>query len=233
MRFKELVWGTFVFKNSNGGDPTYQSLGTDKEFLDHLQTNPSIKDFEKLRKFLVHYGVPWARKDLASQYLSLWPQLKPHIQRLAGESLVKCNLNNSEIHDQIVGACSCLGNAWGGNTVVAKILHFFNVSLFVMWDRKIYSEYSQGKSGADAYLEFLKAMQKEAIESLNDFERLSLPGRLEEFLSHKLCYESTRPLTKFIDDYNWVFITKHWPRSIPDLLTDLLIQEKGKQLASI
>jgi len=233
MKFKELVWGTFVFKNSSRGDPIYQSLGTDKEFLTCLQANPSLKDFERLRNFLVHYGVPWAPKSLAEQYLSIWPELKPHIQKLSGESLVKCNLNSTKIQDEIKDAYFCINRVWGGNTVVAKILHFFNVSLLVMWDREIYSEYSQGKSGADAYLEFLKAMQKEAIEALNDFERLSLPGRLEEFLSHKLCYESTRPLTKFVDDYNWVFITKRWPRSIPDLLTDLLIQEKGKQLASI
>ena len=228
MRFKELAWGAFIFKNLSNGDPKYQKLATDREFLSRLQANPSLEDFHRLREFLVNYKVRGVPKDLASQYLSLWPQLKPHIQRLAGESLVKCNLNNSKIQDEVAGAYSCLRNAWGGNTVVAKILHFFNISLFVMWDKDIYLEYRQGKSGADAYLEFLKAMQNETIELLEDFKRLSLPGQIEEFLSQQLRYRGTRPLTKFIDDYYWVTIAKKWPSTIPNWLTNLLIQEEGK-----
>jgi hypothetical protein len=228
MKFKELAWGAFVFRWAYDDTRTYQPLATNKEFLTRLQSNPSLEDFDKLQWFLVHYGVRFAPKALGRDYDRLWPQLKPHIHRLAGESLVKCNLNNSEIHDQIVGAYSCLGNAWGGNTVVAKVLHFFNIALFVMWDRKIYSEYSQGKSGADAYLEFLKAMQKEAIEALDDFERLSVGKPLEEFLSEQLVYKGIRPLTKFIDDYYWVTITKEWPSTIPNWLTNLFIQEEGK-----
>jgi len=224
VKFKELAWGALVFKNLTSADPIYQQLGTDKAFLSRLQANPSIQDFERLRYFLVHYGVRFAPRDLARQYLCLWPNLKPHVRKLVGKSLMKCDLNNTEIRDDIAAAYDCLRlESWGGDTAVAKVLHFFNVSLFVMWDENIYFKYRQGSIWSAAYLEFLKSMQDEAIELLEDFERLSLSDRLEKFLSQQLGYSSIRPLTKFIDDFNWVTITKGWPPSIPDWLLSLFI----------
>lgn len=188
-----------------------------------LQTNPTLEDFEKLRDFLVHYGVPWAPKDLAHKHLSVWPSLRPHIQQLSTERLETCDFNNRQIRDEILAAFNCLlFGAWGAETVVSKVLHFFNVSLFVMIDSPLMMHF--GKYGSRGYLEFLQNMQIKAAKILIDFQQLGFSGRPEEFLSRVLNYRSIRPLTKLIDDYNWVTISQGWPKTPPDWLLDLLIR---------
>lgn len=221
MKFKDLAWGSFVFANLTRGDPTYQNLVSDQEFLARLQKEPSLGDFQRLRQFLVDYGVHYAPKTLAQEYASIWSRLKPHIQRLRGEVLGRCDLNSTEIQHEIAAAYGCLQwpHVWGGDTVASKVLHFFNVSLFVMWDTDI--QVSHQKFGAQGYVEFLQIMQDHAREVISDFEQFSLPGSIAQFLSQSLGYPNVRPLTKFLDDYNWVTITKDWSPTIPDWLLGL------------
>ena len=224
MRFKNLAWGAFAFAGMTRNDymSPYQDLATDATFLMRLQTGPSTDDFQRLRDFLTHYGVPWAPTNLADQYVSIWPRLKPHIERLTTEDIETCALNREGIGDAIKEAYGCLQwpNVWGGDTVASKVLHFFNVSLFVMWDNDIQTAY--GKSyGPQGYLEFLQEMQVYVQEIIADFEQLSLPSTPAEFLSQHLGYKGVRPLTKFVDDYNWVTATKGWPLELPDWLQGL------------
>jgi len=225
MRFKDLAWGAFGFAAMTRSDYVgpYQQLVTDPDFLKKLRADPSLNDFQRLRDFLTHYGVPWAPTDLANQYMTIWPHLKPSVQRLAHENLETCDLNNDEIGAAIEDAYGYLQwpHCWGGDTVASKSLHFFNVCLFVMWDSNIQAAY--GKSfGPRGYLEFLQEMQKQAKEIIADFQRLSLARGPAEYLSAQLGYKGVRPLTKLLDDYNWVTITKGWPSIAPDWLSRLL-----------
>lgn len=225
MRFRDLTWGALGFAAMTRSDylAPYQELATDVEFRKRLQGSPSVDDFQRLRDFLTHYGVPWAPTDLANQYMNIWPRLKPWVQQLANKSLAACDLSSKETAAAIKEAYAYLQwpHCWGGDTVASKSLHFFNIDLFVMWDSNIQTAY--GKSfGPQGYVEFLQEMQDHAKKIIADFERLSLPGTPAEFLSRKLGYEGVRPLTKLIDDYNWVTITKGWPSALPDWLSRLL-----------
>jgi hypothetical protein len=224
VKFKNLAWGSFVFAQLTRNDyaSPYQNMSTDKSFLNQLRTNPSKQDFQRLRDFLTHYGVPWAPTDLAEQYMSVWSNLKPHVQKLANETIEVCSLGKEEIETAVAAAYSSLQwpAVWGGDTVASKSLHFFNINLFMMWDSDIQSSY--GKSfGPLGYVEFLREMQQHAHEAIADFKRLKLPGTPEEFLSEQLGYNGGRPFTKFLDDYNWVTITKHWPVEPPDWIFKL------------
>jgi hypothetical protein len=222
MKFRDFAWGAFIFKTGYDDNSIYQPLASDNNFLARLKTTSSLEDLENLREFLVHYGVRHAPKNLAEQYLKIWPRLQPHIQRLSDERLEICNFDNPQIQNEIRAAYNLLLlGAWGGDTTVSKILHFCNTSFFVMWDINIRT----GKFGPQGYIEFLQAMQREAVQVLEDFKRLGLPGRPEEFLSKALKYTSIRPLTKLIDDHNWVTITKGWPATPPDWLLGLLIRK--------
>lgn len=197
---------------------------TDHDLLNRLCTDPGQGDFQRVRDFLVNYGVPWAPNDLANQYLGVWPQMKPHIQKLAGNILETCDLTTgSELSDAVQDSYGLLQYpwVWGGDTVASKTLHFFNPGLVMMWDDPIKSAHVTGY-GAAAYLVFLQEMQTQAQEVMSDFQQLSLPGRPEEYLSKKLGYSYTRPLTKLLDDYNWMTITKEWPPDLPDWLHQLL-----------
>ncbi len=224
MRFKNLAWGAFTFAGMTRNDhmSPYQDLTNDVTFLRTLQTKPSLDDFQILRDFLTHYGVPWAPTNLASQYMSVWPSLKPHISRLANETLEGSDLGREDIADAIKAAYSYLQwpNVWGGDTVASKVLHFFNTQLFVMWDNDIQIAYGK-PYGASGYLEFLKEMQNHAKETIIEFKQLRLPGNPSKFLSQQLGYKGVRPLTKLLDDYNWVTITKGWSLALPDWLSSL------------
>ena len=222
MKFRELAWTAFIYpKIAGGGNTAYGRLASDKEFIQRLQTTPSINEFEQLRDFLVHFGVHYTPKNYGEQLLVLWPKVEPHIKALVGHTLENCDLDERLILSNIRGLYDCLAyGAWGGDTVVSKVLHFFNIHLFPMWDIGIGIEYT-AQIGSLGYLEFLKAMQQHAVEVTEDFHQLNLQGQPAEFLSYKLGYTFTRPLTKFLDDYNWVTITRNWPQDIPDWLLDL------------
>lgn len=226
MKFRELAWGAFIFKNGYGENDktTYQKLASDGNFLASLKTNPSLEDLEKLRDFLVHYGVHYARKNLAEQHLKIWPHLLPHIQQLSDERLEICNFDDPQIQQEIRAAYDLLDRrAWGGDTTVSKVLHFCNIGFFVMWDINIQG----GKFGPQGYIEFLRAMQREALEVLEDFKTLGLPERPEEYISKALKYKSVRPLTKLIDDFNWVTMTRNWPKEPPDWLLSILVPSRS------
>jgi len=212
MKFRDLAWGAFAVR-STSYESAYQTMITDADFLARLQNEPSQADFEKIRWFLVNYGVHYARKNLAEQYSSIWPRLKPHIRRVANETLETCDLSGREIENEITAAYQCLDEVWGGDTVISKVLHFLNTRLFIMWDNPIQLEYKMHSSYG--YIEFLKVMQRHAIEITEDFKGLSLPGTPAEYLSQQLGYSYMRPLTKLIDDYNWITITRSWPKSMP------------------
>lgn len=222
MKFNELAWTAFVYARLNGINTAYEAMVRDKELLKRLQGKPSISDFQRLRDFLVHFGVYVTPINYAEQLLPLWPKLEPHVEALAGERLETCDLKSHKTCTKISGLYDCLSyGAWGGDTVVSKVLHFFNIYLFPMWDSGISVAYT-AKIGSWGYLEFLKAMQQHAIETIEDFHQRNLPGQPSEFLSHKLGHTFSRPLTKFLDDYNWVIITRKWPPNIPNWLSDLL-----------
>lgn len=224
MKFKDLAWGAFAFAGMTRKDymSPYQALATDSTFLSTLKTNPSINEFQRLRDFLTHFGVPWAPINLASQYMSIWSSLQPCISRLTSEILENSDFGQEDIADAVKAAYSYLQwpHVWGGDTVASKVLHFFNIQLFVMWDNDIQSNYGK-PYGASGYLEFLKEMQNHAIEALIDFKQLNLPGTPSLYLSQQLGYTGVRPLTKLLDDYNWVTITKRWPSELPDWLSSL------------
>jgi len=200
----------------------YQDLVNDQAFLNTLKTNPSLNEFQRLRDFLTHYGVPWAPINLASQYISIWPNLQTCISRLASETIEGSKLGQQAIADAVEAAYGYLQwpHVWGGDTVASKVLHFFNIQLFVMWDQDIQTNYGK-PYGASGYLEFLKEMQNHAIEAIADFKQLNLPGTPSLYLSQQLGYIGLRPFTKLLDDYNWVTITKGWPPELPDWLLSL------------
>jgi hypothetical protein len=221
MTVAKLAWGTFVFAHATGHDQTYQDLVADVAFLDRLQTNPKLDDFERLRTFLTQYGVHYAPKDLANQYLAAWPTIKPYITQLSGMSLTDCDLCEPNTRNAISAVFGHLvGPAvWGGGTVTSKMLHFFNVKLFMMTDAFIASEY--GGFGPAGYLSYLTTMQTAAKEVQAEFAEWHPNQSLEEYLASMLGYQNPRPLTKLLDDYNWVTITRRWPEELPNWLGQL------------
>lgn len=72
-------------------------------------------------------------------------------------------------------------------TGASKIMHMNIPKLFIMWDRYIQQEYGFDKPSGENYVEFLKKMQK-LLKEIN-------------------WEDSEKPLTKAIDEYNYVMYT--------------------------
>jgi hypothetical protein len=221
-----LAWGAFVFACENASarsEEFYRGLATDEGFLRRLPVSAQPEDLARLREFLVNYGVHYAPKDLPVQYARIWPQITRHASRLVPENLLTCDLSDgSETAERIAATYTPLqdGRVWGGDTVAAKVAHFLNVDLFVMWDNYIKGTF--GLVGPKGYVEYLRLAQAAGREAAQDFEVLALPGTPETYLSEKLGYPMTRPFTKLLDDYYWVTITKKWPARPPEWLLGLL-----------
>lgn len=231
LKFNELAWGAFVFRYFAGGDPTYSNMVSHKDYLIKLQNDPKLQDLQKIRDFIAHYGIPYAPKSLADQIYNVLPTMMPHVCMLKTATLQGCNLKNISEETAITEAYRTLNyNCWGGDTVVSKILHFFNTSLLMMWDDDIRLKYCGFAWGSLAYLDFLKKMQEEIEEANKDYKKYHKKAPIEEFLSTQLGYNYVRPLTKYIDDYNWITITKGWPTSPPDWIMTIF---KGKSLQDI
>jgi len=96
-------------------------------------------------------------------------------------------------------------------TAGAKILGVVNPSLFVMWDDSIALRYLSGGSHifdgqGDAL--FLRRMEKVAHLCLIDFNLKSGHHDLAAFLSERLEVSPPLTLAKYLDEYNWITITK-------------------------
>ena len=201
------------------GERIYTELIDDGDFQERLQNDPQLEDFEKVRNFVVHFGVRFIPKEFATTHLlPVWPMIKPHIGALAGETLETVDFGSEVVRNAIIGAYDWPSWVWGRATVKSKVLHFFNVRLFVMWDDVISRPYG---GDAEGYLEFLQAMQIQAKEAIANFKILYPSSSIEAFLSEKIGYSTPRPLTKLIDQFNWITSTKSWPDSLPHWLMDL------------
>lgn len=228
MRFKQLATGAYIFTTLTNKDykSGYQEAINDAEFLGKLRTAPSVDDFRRLLVILGQCGVSYMPSGMADKYLSNWSKLKRRLDKLVGEDIENCRLGNDTVIRNIKLAAHYLQwpNMIGDDMTASKILHFFNPSLFVMWDKDVATDLSD-PIGPRGYLEFLREMQRQVKEASVDFKRLSLPGTPSEFLSEKLGYQGVRPLTGLLSDYNlvniksknhrWASAIDKWRKELP------------------
>ena len=225
MKLAELAWGGFMWKQLNPPSSkyhrAYNNLASDSSFLVRLHQEPRPEDFSSLREFLVNFGLYFAPSDLGQRYQQVWPDLLPHVQGFVGETLQHCDLSNIRLKDAIAEVFRCLqsGEVWGGDTAASKIIHFLNPDLFVMWDGPIQSHYQA--YGADGYIEFLRKMQDQARTLALEYSDWSQADSLDVFLSKQIGYRTRRTLAKFLDDYNWVTITRECEPRLPEWLRNL------------
>jgi len=124
------------------------------------------------------------------------------LEVLNGVTLLDAELLAFEAEcERLYGSLIALRNNEGpriptmGDAAASKILHQMVPGFFVMWDKEIKKSLQYG--------EFMLLMHKFALR-LRD-ELAPEPARLdiEGYLQHTLGYSVRKPLTKYIDEYNW------------------------------
>ena len=99
------------------------------------------------------------------------------------------------LHDDLIAHVKAGGVLNMGDAAASKTLHLLIPDLFVMWDREI------KRSAPEGYGDYQREMHELALRLAAETE---LPiGELETQLQRRLGYRARKPLTKYLDEYNW------------------------------
>jgi len=150
--------------------------------------------------------------DLA-KFLRIYKEIFPVLKKIEHKKIEDINLNG-EVKDLIVEVFEKVARsskvAKFESTDASKILHVLIPNFFVMWDRKIRAGLlgdSNKRYGKDYACEFLPMMQEEIKQCLNSY--INEKGGDYSSASQEISRMSdSYPLTKLIDEYNYVRYTK-------------------------
>ena len=212
MRFNQLAWAGLLFYYKSAGDKRYSSVMRDSAFVQRLRTAPaevSTKEFEEKAILglinLEHYDLLLGR-GLAEQLLSRMVELSDLTAALSGLTLADCDLEDSDTMLAINRLFDELFVEGLWITGVSKLAHLLNEKLFPPLNPDIAQRFGIMSPASDLK-PWLKSIQQELLEALDDFRGQRLEGEPDTYLSQKLGYSSegyTKPLVKFADEYYWL-----------------------------
>ena len=220
----QFAWATLLFWAMSGRNQSYQDLMSNELLLNTLRNSPAELNVEQIQTNVIRFLNAWqcrmnnnvqAAEAIHNQLI----QTLPYLQALGGSNLETVDFDAKII----VQACEEFYNGLRNNikhrfaaTATSKLLHLLQPNLFVMWDNKILASYRQDRNIPDSgagYCVFLRLMQEMAINIREAFNHQN-QGQGDDpaaFLSEQLRYDQPQTLAKFVDEYNWVTITKGIP----------------------
>jgi len=223
LTYEKLAWAAFVasvFKDT--GPQAYMSIYRDTEFRRNLVHRPakvSLSDIQGklIEGFLNKWRSRFPKNDeSAAAIRSALEKRTPLLTKLEDLSIESADfclaitVDGSDVPVSDVIDNIFEGLAWAHGfrtTVAAKIMGVLNPRLFVMWDDSIALHYACSFSGK-GYMDFLRKMQILARSCLSDFARRFAEKDLATHVSQRLGYNPPLTLAKFLDEYNWITITK-------------------------
>lgn len=224
--WNEFSWACFLFHAWNSND-AYIGLMTNLQFTDLMWTATPQLDADGsdyvarcVVQLLGRYGCHTPNNDdkvaaLANELYNSTMDL----QALFGRMIDGLNFDEQvdnrtvrQVTEQLYQRFNAVPHI--GPTATGKLLHILRPWLFVMWDEDIRHHYAQEcpaiGENAQGYSAFLKRMQGLAEEVNQAFEQVDLAheGGPAGYLSAQLRIDPPKTLAKYIDEYNWVTITK-------------------------
>lgn len=225
MKVNDLEWATFL----------YNAMGEDGSYLTHVKNVNKHLECEKLGNEIVDFLNHWRMrvpKENLSKQLTVWYSKigKEKIKALQCDDFLKLNLNDeevtkniSELYDSLLSRSNSNPEKYNmvktekiSDTAASKILHILKPSLFMMWDNNIREYYinDKYKDGPKAYILFMKKMQEFAFTLQEECPDVTkrLNEKVSIFYEEESSTEASngykKPITKFLDEYNWIKITK-------------------------
>lgn len=228
--WSEFAWAAFLY-GSLGGDQHYQGLMQNDAFLSSLRLNPTgLVDADIRQHLLKGYLNAWNTRVPVSSAAAIKASINdmvPWLSALSGFSIKTVDFQNvlkvsgqrSTVADA-VEVCYRIFRATSyiGATATGKVLHVLNPELFVMWDRPILNYLSRKSAISDSpqgYRIFLQQMNREAVHICSSFTAAVLNPPSESgdspdaYLSRQMNYNPPKTMAKYLDEYNWVTITRH------------------------
>jgi hypothetical protein len=231
-KWNEFAWAAFLY-SAIGGDPDYQNLMNQTNFLNGLRTNPErLQPTEIQQKLIRGFLNRWkcrventAKSAIAIR--STFEKTVLCLQVLKGLKIEDADFSQivrldnksikiSQVIEDYYTAVRDIGFRIG-STATSKLLHVLQPKLFIMWDKDILGDYhknypqiSDSGKGYHAYLDKMKALGAQVSV---DFQNATLnpPRRshqsLANYLSSNIGYNPPKTMAKYLDEYNWVTIT--------------------------
>lgn len=234
LTFNELQWAVFLYwavsyGGNIGGDQDYVPLMSKVEFLERLRNNPRELSIQEIRQEVILFLNKWKcmvkDDDVTGEEIkSAIIDSKEMLHDLTSTNMLELGSLPESKKNEIVSIYNRFDYVRHmGPTATSKTLHILKPDLFVMLDRFILSHYRrknpQINGTGKGYLAFLLTMSEMATHVVADFKRLYPNDTLERFVCQKLGYTLNKSLAKFMDEYNWITITKGLvvpPRWWPD-----------------
>ncbi|MDI6655361.1 MAG: hypothetical protein QME59_05685, partial [Candidatus Hydrothermarchaeota archaeon] len=226
INFEKLAWAALyvneiyepVETTDSESIDSYARIMKEEEFLKKIRREvselPDERDVEQklIRDFLNKWRCRITGKKIencakevvkkVNELESLIRELARHEIKIESADLSGNSAHIQELFDAIDGIEEF------GPTTTSKILHIINPSLFVMTDKEIRGRYKIGDGGED-YVKFLIKMQEIARAVIEDFNSLYARNDPAGFLSEKLKLPLPLTLARYIDQYNWITITRN------------------------
>lgn len=226
--FEKLSWAAFVARIfGETGPGAYMSIYRDVEFRKLLVCAPSSVTNEQVRgKLIGGFLNKWRSRfpnseESANAILTTLQHIGPLLQATLKFNIETVDFDNSLIggdrrllvYQAIAEIFNAVANCYGFRTTPgAKIMGVLNPGLFVMWDDDIAFHYlASGTTGifsGTGYTTFLRKMQQIAQWCISDFQTRFGRDDPAHYLSEKLRLDPPLPFAKFLDEYNWITITK-------------------------
>ncbi len=239
MKFNEIAWAGFCFYYRSFGDKRYSAIMSDCQFLSQIRANPekiSLSEFEEKAVLgyinIQNYDLLLGHK-LTENILIKLTSLKKEISFLQDLSLIECNLKDEEVVDAINRIYFELQIDGMWITGASKIAHLLNDKLLPPISLNIAMHFDIHKGDITPWL---KRMQWDIQEAIEDFNSQALEGTASQFLSDNLGYSGygcgyEKSLAKFADEYYWLCYGDGLlipPKWIPDAATERLSIKKQK-----
>ncbi len=223
LKFTDFEWASFLYwavsyGGNIGGDRDYVPLMSDAVFLERLRNHPEELTLKEIRDRVILFLNQWKCRikdddEIAEGIKEVLLKSKELLKDIEGKTLLDIDNLSSTQKGNIEELYLELDTIpHFSSTAISKTMHVLKADLFVMWDNFILSHYSREnqlvKATGKGYNTFLSMMSRIAHEVTEDFHKSYPDSTPEEFLCDKLGYKLKKPLAKFIDEYNWITITK-------------------------
>jgi len=119
-----------------------------------------------------------------------------------------------QLRNKIISAFDAMFKGTKSNVATSKALHVLAPNVFVMWDNTIKAAYGCGNLSAtwsEIYFVFLVRVQRRlqrALESYSKAHKLKSVKEAADCLKQNLYIRGQKPLSKIVDEYNFMKYTK-------------------------
>jgi len=222
--WSEFAWAAFLY-GALGGDKEYQKLMREEHLAIQLRKDPRIVQADEFRaKVIRGFLNAWRcrvrnSKQAALDLLSVIAHLGPNLEVLRPLTIADITSAHTDATAECYAQIREVGYNFGA-TATSKLLHILHKDLFVMWDNPILERFHEREpeisDSGKGYALFMQRMRELAVEADSAFRAalptLAPPAEANDdaasYLSVRMCYCPQKSLAKYLDEYNWVTMTR-------------------------